>query len=1012
MAKIYISSTYEDLKEYRESVYKTLRQMKYDVVAMEDYLASDERPLDKCLNDVSCCEIYIGIFALRYGYIPPDKNMSITELEYRKAKEDNKKIFIFILDKKAKWDQEFIDFDPEKMPKLLNLKKELMENHLCKFFNSPDNLSKLVSLSLQGNIDPEVFTLKESYLNWILEESGIVSLAGIDPQAAKQKREELNLGSIYTALVTFSSQEKDILSKQIKESNREKIKYYSALEMLNKHKHLVLLGDPGSGKSTFVNFVSCCLAGEALKNDQVNIDVLTAPLPDDKGKDSKNKQKWDHGELLPVRVILRDFVSRGLKDSCEKDCAEILWNFIETELKKSMLEKFIPYLEKELRNKGGLILLDGLDEVPEANDRRIQIKKIIDDFKSVFHKCRILVTSRTYAYQKQDWQIPGLKEAVLAPFTNGQIRRFIDRWYAHIAELRRMDKEDAQGRAELLKYVIFHNDRLKELADRPLILTLMASLHAWRGGSLPEKREELYSNTVDLLLDWWESPKVVKGEDGEYKLIQPGMLEWLKTDRDKVRRVLDELAFKAHEKQPELVGTADIDENELITGIIKVSNNPEVKPLRLIEFLRDRAGILISRGVSIYTFPHRTFQEYMSACHLTQKGYPKNISKLVKADPNRWREVALLSGAKSSRGGQYGVWALAEELCYKDILESKITIQDIWGGYLAGQILAETANLEDLSDKEQKSLYCIKKWLLRIMSGSELPAIERVKAGNLLDKLGDFRFKSEYYYLEDDPMLGFVEIPEGEFLMGSDPGKDKELYDDEKPQHKLKLSRYYISRYPVTVSQYRKYLEVSKKEISSNWKKYNQYGNHPVVFVKWYEAVEYCEWLTDQLKKSSEISVGIRKLLQESDWEIRLPSETEWEKAARGKDGRIYPWGDKFDNDRLNFTGLQLGTTSSVGCFGKGASPYNVFEMSGNVWEWTLSIWGKNWRSPDFKYPYRYNDGREDMKIKDTARVARGGAWINDASYCRAALRPRCNPCNRDVNRGFRLCFAPRSAGK
>ena len=1006
MPKIYISSTYEDLKDYRESVYKTLRQMKHDVVAMEDYLASDERPLDKCLNDVSGCEIYIGIFALRYGYIPPDESMSITELEYRKAKQDKKKIFIFILDKEADWPQKFFEFDPDKMLKLLNLKKELKENHTCKFFTSPDNLSKFVSLSLQGDVDPEVFTLKESYLNWILEESGIVSLAGIDPQTAKKNREELNLGSIYTALVTYSSQEKDLLSKQIKESEREKIKYYSALEMLNKHKHLVLLGDPGSGKSTFVNFVSCCLAGESLKNDQVNIDVLTAPLPDDKGNDSENNQKWDHGELLPVRVILRDFVSRGLKDTCEKDCAEILWKFIEAELKNSKLENFIPYLERELRNKGGLILLDGLDEVPEANDRRIQIKKIIDDFKSVFHKCRILVTSRTYAYQKQDWQIPGLKEAVLAPFTNGQIKRFIDRWYAHIAELRRMDKEDAQGRAELLKYVIFHNDRLKELADRPLILTLMASLHTWRGGSLPEKREELYSNTVDLLLDWWESPKVIKGEDGEYKLIQPGMLEWLKTDRDKVRRVLDELAFKAHEKQPELVGTADIDESELITGIIKVSNNPEVKPLRLIEFLRDRAGILISRGVSVYTFPHRTFQEYMSACHLTQKGYPKNISKLVKADPNRWREVALLSGAKSSRGGQYGVWALAEELClcYKEIVESEITIQDIWGGYLAGQILAETANLEDLSEKEQISLMRIKKWLFRIMSGNELPAIERVKAGNLLDKLGDFRFKPEYYYLEDDPMLGFIEIPEGEFLMGSDPDKDEELYDEEKPQHKLKLSRYYIARYPVTVSQYRKYLEISNKEISSGWKKDNQYGNHPVVRVNWFKAVEYCEWLTYQLKKNLEIPEEIGKLLQESDWEIRLPSEAEWEKAARGDDGRIYPWGVKFEEDRLNCSNLQLRTTSSVGCFGKGASPYKVLEMSGNVWEWTLSLAND--------YPYKLNGGRKDITNRNAARVARGGAWFIDARNGRAAFRIRYDPGSRLDGQGFRLCLAPRSAGK
>src|SRR5438445_5450169 len=108
MARIYLSSTFEDLKDYRAAVYHTLRQMHHDVISMEDDVAGDERPLDKCLADVSACDMYLGIFALRYGFIPPKDNpdhKSITELEYRRASADGKERLVFLLDKSAPWPQ-------------------------------------------------------------------------------------------------------------------------------------------------------------------------------------------------------------------------------------------------------------------------------------------------------------------------------------------------------------------------------------------------------------------------------------------------------------------------------------------------------------------------------------------------------------------------------------------------------------------------------------------------------------------------------------------------------------------------------------------------------------------------------------------------------------------------------------------------------------------------------------------------------------------------------------------
>jgi len=1011
MAKIYISSTFEDLIDHREAVYKTLRQWGHDAIAMEDYVASDDRPLDKCLKDVSDSDVYIGLFAWRYGYIPPDQKKSITALEYDCARKNKKPCLIFILDEEADWKRKFMD-KPD--TNIENLRQELQNNHMVEFFTTIEDLKTCVLKSLKNipskhpteNLNPYESELKAKYLNWVMAEASLVSLSGIDPETAREKREELNLGAIYTALLTQSTSDNE--RDHLKEKPTERL---SALEMLNAHQHLVILGDPGSGKSTFVNFVAWCLAGETIQNPYANIERLTSPLPDDDGKDQDKIQNWAHGPLVPVRIILRDFVVCGLERNGQKICADNLWQYIETMLKGATLEDYIPVLKKELTTQGGLILLDGLDEVPEANNRRVVMKEIIDAFKSAFHKCRILVTSRTYAYQNQDFRIKGLTETVLAPFTPGQIRRFVDMWYAHIGELKRKSASDAQGRAESLKYAIFHNDRIRELADRPLILTLMSSLHAWRGGSLPEKREELYANTVELLLDWWQKETVVKDENGTYQLIQPSLLEWLKTDRDKVREVIEELAYNAHKKQPKMVGTADIAESDLLHGIIRVNKNPEVRPLRLIEFLRDRAGLLISRGIEVYTFPHRTFQEYLAACFLTRKDYPNYIAKLAKESPDRWREVALLAGAKSSSGGPFAVWALADELSYQSPNEFDVSLKDIWGTYLAGQVLSESASLENVSERNNETLQRIKSGLLKIMRGDTLPAIERVNAGNILDKLGDDRFNKDYFYLPDDPMLGFVEIPGGEFIMGSDKKKDNDTFDRETPQHPLALETFYMSKYPVTVSQYKKYLESTGKTETERWHQYNRFSNHPVVYVNWSSALEYCNWLNGQLKKNKSIPNQIKDLLNTEKWTITLPSEAEWEKAARGTDDRIYPWGDKFDKDRLNYSNTKIGRPSPVGCFEKGGSLYQIMEMSGNVYEWTRTIFGKDWSKADFSYPYQFNDGRENMSDKTSARVVRGGCWDDSARGCRVADRDGRTPGSRDDDFGFRLCLSPRSAG-
>src|SRR5215470_1070156 len=120
----------------------------------------------------------------------------------------------------------------------------------------------------------------------------------------------------------------------------------------------------------------------------------------------------------------------------------------------------------------------------------------------------------------------------------------------------------------------------------------MASLHAWRGGSLPEQREELYNDAVSLLLDQWESQKHIPQPDGTYAVIQPSLGEWLRTDPQAMRQALNRLAFESHRDQATLVGTADIAEEKLVQALLHLRQNLDVRPRRLIEYLRDRAGLL------------------------------------------------------------------------------------------------------------------------------------------------------------------------------------------------------------------------------------------------------------------------------------------------------------------------------------------------------------------------------------------------------------------------------------
>ena len=825
-----------------------------------------------------------------------------------------------------------------------------------------------------GEVSPKV--LLWNYLNQVVQDTEMIDLAGVDRNAVSQeKAARLALAAVYTSLDTVRGGRPEpgeasawggtaLVTSETgpREAWRE-----SAISFVSQSPRAAVLGDPGSGKTTFVNFLALCLAGELLGAPDINRHRL--------GKE------WTAGSLLPVRVVLRDFAAEmAPSDSiCPGDD---LWQHLVRRLGQA-LAGFEPLLRQHLLTEGGLLLLDGLDEVPEAAAQRARVKKAVLDFGRQFPRVRVVLTSRTYAYQRQEWRLPGFVEAVLAPFDERQRESFVDRWYAHVATVRRnLSAADAAGRATLLKQAIARNAYLSELGRRPLLLTLMASLHAWRGGALPEQREQLYEESIELLLDIWELPKTVRDRQGRVVLQTESAAEWFKTSHEKIRQALEKLACDVHRGQKERTGTAQIKETDLVSALLAVSD-PELKPARVIEFIRDRAGLLLPRGEGIYALPHRTLQEYLAARHLTGTRFPHWLVELARADVERWREVVLLAGAKVARGTPYAAWVLASKLtpipC--DLARAGSASEaDWWLALLAGQLLVETGiGLTQPTDADEaQRRQQVVGWLEPLVAGGHLPPVDRAQAGIILGKLGDPR--PGVGLKEGLPDLAWLEIPPGRFAMGGQGG----LQAGEGFPCGLIRQPYRLSRYPITVAQYEVFINEGGYEPRGEgfWTKAGwqwreaqkivgpetyeaafQTPNHPRVGVSWFEAHAFCQWLTVRLRAAGRIS---------NHDSVCLPSEAEWERAARGAQGRTYPWGgDEADiAQRCNMGRTGVGHTSAVGVFPKGDAECGAADLAGNVWEWCRTLYREYGRDYEAKV--------SDTPEAEGARVLRGGSWYFD----------------------------------
>jgi len=244
----------------------------------------------------------------------------------------------------------------------------------------------------------------------------------------------------------------------------------------------------------------------------------------------------------------------------------------------------------------------------------------------------------------------------------------------------------------------------------------------------------------------------------------------------------------------------------------------------------------------------------------------------------------------------------------------------------------------------------------------------------VMDKAG----QDQYRYV----VPPICEVPAGSFLMGSDKQHDPEAEDNELPPHEMTLPAYEIARYPLTVAEYTCAVLAGAVPAPQCDGRVTWQGqrDHPVVSITWFDAKAYARWLAKVTGQS---------------W--RLPTEAEWEKAARGSDGRIYPWGNDWDETKANTRDdVWPRTMTPVGFYAdsEDASPYGAHDMAGNVWEWTSTTYQP--------YPYQASDGREDLE-RVAEKVLRGGSRIDDPECARAAYRDLWWPWNSSAYAGGRL---------
>ncbi|GIL14956.1 MAG: hypothetical protein BroJett039_01290 [Chloroflexota bacterium] len=860
--------------------------------------------------------------------------------------------------------------------------------------------------------DKQFARFLSEYQVWIGNTYNLARLYGLEAIQAEHKQRVRSLGDVFVPLTLrqfapLEREEIQALAKFERDKPAQRQAYLElvrhkrqtnepiALEkLLLQNQRLAIIGGAGCGKSTLLAFLAASLSLNAQQG---------ASLPFALPQGVKT--------LVPLIIPLRFFrkyqetwhaaPTERLHDKGLGTLADFIKDYLMR--RSAALRLSEDFFDRLLLGGGCLVMLDGLDEVVSRHERG-RVKQLIEDLvHQDYPKNHYIVTAREAGYQQEAvFSQDDFMRFDVQPLERAEIAFLVNKWCLQLYPNAVADKTQ-----ELMAAIDDLNARrveqnLDPLISTPLMTTMVVSV-SFGEKKLPHERAKLYEAAVTVILQAQYLRDDV--DDAQQDLINWGG-SW-----EEQRDWLEQLALEMHKGGS---AGAAVDQ-ERVETILRPTLAPD-KLEQFIKAVRLRGG-LFQEVAESFQFVHLTFQEFLAARRLTKQRKDAWAELAPRLNDSWWRETLLLL---------YGFARVDWKEYAEQYLEWLSTQPSDSPRNLAGLELAGAAVLELEIPNLELQAHQAKLVTAALESRDTIgTGILRANAGNVLARLGDPRVGVG---LNENglPDLLFCEIPPGDFIMGDtldDWGGKKEFTYTEIKQP------YYISRYPITNAQFDAFVADENGYRKNDWwtqaglewrgartanEKYSgifDLPNHPVVNVTWYEAAAFCRWINQRLETGdSEIQIWTRNGIKtislqslisnlQSPVSIRLPTEAEWEKAARTQDGRKYPWSPNITTKHANYDRTGIGATSAVGCFPKGTNKYGVLDMSGNVWEWCSTKWAENYLN--------YSQQEDNMLEGDSRRVLRGGAFGNLGRYVRCAFRYDGYPDLRLWDRGFRVVLVP-----
>lgn len=986
---VFISSTVEDLEIFRKRARDAALAAGFQPRMCEYFPASGNPPLQECLARVSgskseaSVDLLIAIVAHRYGWVPEDQpdgdHRSITWLECLEAHRNGAKVLAFLVDDKTEWPDrhregyqlaiaaqaesatpQLLELVQKNIPALREFKSWLSEGRVISTFTNPDDLQSKILIALQdwlkrhSEFQVDAPGDPTQYLRTLREETAYINIRGLQVGSGRATR--FPIEDLYISLKTITPQEPGKGNRPADQKESQQ------LENALAGSRLVVIGDPGAGKTTFLQR-ACQLACRAMLEADTEA-IKTLGL-----------------SVAPFPILIRLSELQGHRKANKgqpgapaiEAASDWLVHFLASQWKEEAGGLDARYFRKQLQKGPALLLLDGLDEASSERDRS-SLVKWIEKVSARWENCRIVVTSRPATY-KGSSVLPGFAHAYIEPLEDSAIDTFLARWCRALfpTDPTRTEKH----KKELLDALRSRPD-IRRMARNPVMLTALAVVH-WNERRLPEQRAELYESILAWLSRSREELPHRPSPERSLGLLQS--LALAMQDHDIGREVQVSRRWAAEAIAP---SWRELLESERLAAAGKFLDQEE-----------QDSGIVVRRGSDV-RFWHLTFQEYLAARALAGMADRVQHQRILRRlYTPEWREVVLLLvGVLHAQGVDKVdnlVKAVLDQLGEQECLAEQARCAGILGA-----IVRDLTPLQ-YQPSDSKRLRKVVAQAMRMFTkegANEIPIKVAIEAAEALGQMGDPRFES-------DKPDHWVEIRAGRFWMGAQgtdkKGKnfDSEADPDEGPVHQVYLDAFQIGRYPVTVADYQRFVLDCGYERETHWREGGfgrwsepsswdsqvSHPNRPVVGVSWFEAAAYAHWRGG-----------------------RLPTEAQWERTTRGTHGRKYPWGNAGPTeDLVNFAGGVQAPTP-VGIHPQGSTPEGVSDLAGNVEEWCQDLFAEYPSNKLSRNPTGPKKEQLNASPKTgSRRVLRGGSWLLPARYCRASYRNYGGQSGRNDRIGFRI---------